>query len=370
MGNCSFQSDNHDPTVNRTQNTLSKSMFQYLYPIGKGGFGKVWRVQFRTSHQIYAMKEMLKTRVVSKRSVSSVLNERKLLSLLKHPFIVNMLYAFQDHENLYLVMDLMPGGDLRFHVGRRKRFTEEETKFFVACLLTGLEYLHVNNVIHRDIKPENLVLDSRGYLRITDFGIARVLGGDNSQDTSGTPGYMAPEVMCRQNHGIAADYFAVGVLAYEFMMGRRPYTGQSRKEIKEQIIARQVQLKRADIPEGWSIEAADFVNKLLQRKPQNRLGFNGPSEVKNHAWLRGFQWQKLIEKKVDAPFKPEEMDNFDPRHLGDWNDREALEKSVEGMQDPTLQSMFAGYYFDVNSKCMLSMDQTLPLRANGGVPNS
>ena len=361
MGNCSFQGDTLDPTIQRPAPVLCRQLFVYLYPIGKGGFGKVWRVQLRSNQQIFAMKEMLKTRVVAKRSVASVLNERKLLSLLKHPFIVNMQYAFQDLQNLCLVMDLMPGGDLRFHIGRRKKFTEEETKFFVACLLTALEYLHVNSAIHRDVKPENLVLDNRGYVRLTDFGIARVLGPDNGQDSSGTPGYMAPEVMCRQNHGVAADYFAVGVLAYEFMIGRRPYVGHNRKEIKEHIVAKQVQLKRSDIPEGWSMEAADFINKLLQRKPENRLGFNGPQEAKNHAWLRGFPWQRLMEKKLEAPFKPEDCDNFDPRHLGDWNDKEELEKSTGSQQDPAFQSLFSGYLFDPSSKS-LATDQTLPLR--------
>jgi protein kinase A len=144
-----------------------------------------------------------------------------------------------------------------------KRFNEEQTKFFTACIVAGLEYVHINGIIHRDIKPENLVLDSRGYVRITDFGISRIINFDNAKDTSGTPGYMAPEVMCRQNHGIAVDYFALGVIVYEFMTGRRPYIGRSRKDIRDSILAKQVQLKRQDIPEGWSLEAADFCNKLL-----------------------------------------------------------------------------------------------------------
>jgi serine/threonine kinase 32 len=130
-------------------------------------------------------------------------------------------------------MDMMTGGDLRHHLGKMKRFTESQTKFFAACITVGLEYVHVNDIIHRDIKPENLVLDSRGYVRITDFGVARILVPENSSDTSGTPGYMAPEVMCRHNHGIEVDYFALGVIIYEFMTGRRPYLGKSRKEIRE-----------------------------------------------------------------------------------------------------------------------------------------
>jgi len=124
-----------------------------------------------------------------------VLNERNLLSKLQHEFIVNIKYAFQDRENLYLVMDLLGGGDLRYHICRHRRFSEEQTKFFAACIIHGLEYLHNNSIIHRDIKPENLVFDDQGYLRITDFGIARVWNPENKKDTSGTPGYMAPEVM-------------------------------------------------------------------------------------------------------------------------------------------------------------------------------
>lgn len=135
-------------------------------------------------------------------------------------------------------------------------------EFFLACVLVTLEYMHKNNVLHRDIKPENLVFDSHGYLKITDFGVARVLKTDNSQETSGTPGYMAPEVMCRQNHGYGVDHYAVGVMGFELMMGRRPYNGKSRKEIREEVLAKQVQIKKNDIPEGWSIEAADFINRV------------------------------------------------------------------------------------------------------------
>lgn len=113
------------------------------------------------------------------------------------------------------------------------------------------------------MKPENLVLDEEGYLRLTDFGIAKFYQKENSSETSGTPGYMSPEVMCAQNHTIAVDYFALGVIAFEFMFGFRPYTGKSRKEIKDKILAKQVQIRKNEIPEGWSIEAADFINRVL-----------------------------------------------------------------------------------------------------------
>jgi protein kinase A len=174
---------------------------------------------------------MSKVKILDKKSERSIRYEKHLLSNMQHPFIINMHYAFQDYENLYLVMDLLTGGDLRYHISKHRKFTEEQTSnlqylllnhlgFFVACIVLGLEYIHNHNIIHRDIKPENLVLEDNGYLRITDFGVAKLYQKENSTETSGTPGYMAPEVMCGHNHSIAVDYFALGVIAYEFMNGR------------------------------------------------------------------------------------------------------------------------------------------------------
>jgi serine/threonine protein kinase len=174
-----------------------------------------------------------------------------------------MFYAFSDYENLYLVTDLVTGGDLRYHLNQRKTFTEQEAKFLIACILVGLEYMHNNGVIHRDIKPENLLMDELGYVHITDMGISKMWSPDNANDTSGTPGYMAPEVMCRQNHGVAVDYFALGVVCYELMFGKRPYGGKTRKDIRDSIIKCQINLRKSDVPEGWTMEAADFINKTL-----------------------------------------------------------------------------------------------------------
>ena len=303
----------------------------------------MWKVVMKRNKEQYAMKEMLKARIISKRSVHSVMNERRLLAMIKHPFIVNMKFAFQCRENLYLVMDLMPGGDLRYHLGKQRRFSESQTRFFIVCLICALEYLHTNNVIHRDIKPENLVLDEKGYLRLTDFGIARVLQQENGHETSGTPGYMAPEVICRQNHTIAADYFALGVIMYEFMLGRRPYTGKNRKEIRDAILARQVQVKTLDVPEDWTEEAVDFTNKLLQRKPKNRIGYNGPEEVKSHPWLKDIDWPKYLQKGINVPYIPKSQDNFDVSQVSiDWKDE--LEKV--NLSDPATQNLFIGYFYD------------------------
>ena len=157
------------------------------------------------------------------------------------------------------------------------------------------------------------MLDNKGYVRITDFGISKLYSSRNSNETSGTPGYMSPEVMKCQNHTAAVDFFALGVMGYEFMLGKRPYIGKSRKEIKEQMLSRQASIKLCSIPDGWSEESADFINKLLMRKPEERLGFRGVQELKEHPWLKYFPWSELLAKSIEAPFVPERKDNFDKK---------------------------------------------------------
>ena len=258
---------------------------------------------------------MSKMKIIDRNSEVSIMSEKSLLSQLNHPFLVNMYFTFQDLSNLYLVMDLLTGGDLRYHIGKRKIFTEIETKFFISNILLSLEYIHSKNIIHRDIKPENLVLDSNGYVRLTDFGIAKINEKDNSSETSGTPGYMAPEVILVQNHSFVSDFFALGVIGYEFMLGYRPYLGRSRKEIKELIIYKQAKLHKDEIPYSWSLDSMDFINKLLIRKPMRRLGYNGVSEIKKHRWLSGINWNSLYKKELKAPFVPNpNRENFDKNH--------------------------------------------------------
>ena len=342
-------------------NEIRRSHFSYQMVIGKGGFGKVWICEHRQSKKYYALKEMSKAKIISKRSVQSVLNERAQLTQYQHNFIVNMKYAFQDRQNQYLVMDLLTGGDLRFHICFFRRFSEEQTKFFCACIVQGLEFTHTHSILHRDIKPENLVFEESGYLRITDFGIARKWNPENAKETSGTPGYMAPEVMCRQNHGMEVDYFALGVICYECMLGKRPYLGRSRKEIRDQILAKQIQIKIDDIPKGWSIEAADFINRQIQRKPAKRQGSNGPAEIKAHPWLKTYPWDKLQKKEIEPPFKPNTKNVFDyAKHLSE-EDSEPDDEVNNNMllRRKSVQDQFDGYFHETKYRKPQSSRQTI-----------
>lgn len=151
----------------------NKSAFGLELVVGKGCFGKVGRVRHKKSGQLFAIKELKKASIINRKSVEAILNELKLLTRLSHPFLVNAYYAFQDNQSLYLALDYLNGGDLRYHITKHRRFPEEQAKFFMGCILLGLKYLHSQKVIHRDLKPENLVFDCRGYLRITDLGISK-----------------------------------------------------------------------------------------------------------------------------------------------------------------------------------------------------
>ncbi|CAD8052323.1 unnamed protein product [Paramecium primaurelia] len=323
--------------------TISRLAFRFIYVIGKGGFGKVWRVEMKQTKKEFALKEMIKAKIISKRSVNSVMNEKFLLEHLRHPFIVNMHFAFQDKENLYLVLDLLRGGDLRFHIGKLKRFTEDQAKFFACCMLLALQYLHSNGIIHRDLKPENLVFDKDGFLHLTDLGVARLDKDSIANDTSGTPGYMAPEVMCRMEHSYPVDYYALGVILYEILIGKRPYNGKNRQEIREQILAKQVSIKEGT--SNISSKAIDFINRLLIRKPQQRLGFGGIEEIIHHSWLKGVQWAKLLNKEMKSLYIPGSIDGNSDFQNQISADSEIEEDCQSLLRRKSVQSLFDGYKF-------------------------
>ena len=308
----------------------------------------MWKVSYKTTGKIYAIKEMSKAKIIDKKSVDSVLGEKNLLSQLHHSFIVNMVYSFQDLDYLYLVMDLLPGGNLRYHICLKRCFNEKQNKFLIGCILVGLQYIHSQCILHRDIKPENLVFDSNGYLRITDFGIAKKYVVNNKKDTSGTVGYLAPEILCNQNHTYSIDYYAVGIIAYELAYGHRPYIGRTKHEVKQLILTQQAHIDYDELPNGYQDEAADFINLLIQRKPKNRLGRNSISEVINHPWLSGFDWEGLKEKNLRAYYIPKEGDNFDKKYCLQNNKlgTETQERYKEITLDPNYNAIFKKFDCD------------------------
>ena len=253
------------------------------------------------------MKELSKCKLIDQKCYEDIIYEQQLTSRIDHPFIASLDFSFQNKDYLYMIHDLMSGGDLRYWYIQKKIFNEKECKFIVSCIILALEYLHHNKIIHRDLKPENILYDKNGYIHIADFGIAKQLDNEPEEKiihVSGSPGYMAPETIFKEKHSYVSDFFSLGVVCYEMMLKKRPYIGKNRQEIKEKMSKEQVQIKQNQIPKGWSHEIADFINKLLIKNPENRLGYKGISELKFHPWLRYYDWKLIYLKKEKAPFIP------------------------------------------------------------------
>ena len=324
---------------------VTRNSFDFLYLIGRGGFSKVWKVKWKKTGAIFALKEMSKPRIIDKKCESTILFERDLLSKMNHPFIVNMHFSFQDINSLYLVMDLITGKDLRYHLANEKKFSSEISKFFLACTILGLEYIHYNKILHRDIKPDNLVLDKNGYVKITDFGISREMGKLEKGESSGTPGYMAPEVMCGKAHSIDSDYYCLGMMAYEFMKGVRPFMCKSNAELKKKAMEKDFNINKLELPEGWGVEAGDFINRLIKRKQNERLGHGGDNEVKNHLWFKGFRWDKLYRMELKSPFIPKEEDDHNDKIFIPPIDNEVMKRYKKIMNSKEYKVVFKNFLF-------------------------
>ena len=298
-----------------TSRKISRSNFEFMNIIGRGGFGKVWKVKFIPTQKVYSMKEMLKAKILDMKNEQNIIHEREVLSKLpSSPFISNLFFSFQDFKFLYLVLDYLPGGDLRYHLIKREiSFTEPKIKFLVACIVSALEHIHSHKVIHRDVKPENLVFDQEGYLRLTDFGISKVSKG-NCMEVSGTPGYMAPEVLNELSHNQVADFYSLGVIAYELFNNRRPLEGNNKETIKNLVNKKTLKIR---FEKNCSFEAFDFIKGLMNSNPKKRLGAHGINEIKKHPWFKGFDWVSLQQKKMPSPFEgicKDENDEKDRKH--------------------------------------------------------
>ena len=300
------------------------------------------------------MKQLSKCKIIEQKCYEDIIYEQELCSRIEHPFIASLVFSFQDKEYLYMVNDLMSGGDLRYWYIQKKIFTEKECKFIVACIILALEYLHTNKIIHRDLKPENILFDKNGYIHITDFGIAKQLENEPEEQVihvSGSPGYMSPEAMFKEKHSYVSDFFSLGVICYEMMMKKRPYIGKNRQEIKEKMSKEQIQLKNNEIPKGWSSEFVDFINKLLIKNPENRLGYKGISELKSHPWLRYYDWKMLYLKKEKAPFIPPKKVVCSEENVVENRKDSNAKKFLKTKQSELYQKAFSNYkYFNKYSK--------------------
>ncbi|XP_047940245.1 probable serine/threonine protein kinase IRE [Salvia hispanica] len=309
-----------------TKDRTSIEDFEIIKPISRGAFGRVFLARKRATGDLFAIKVLKKADMIRKNAVESILAERDILISVRNPFVVRFFYSFTCRENLYLVMEYLNGGDL-FSLLRNLGCLEEDiARVYIAEVVLALEYLHSLNVIHRDLKPDNLLIGPDGHIKLTDFGLSKVglinstedlsgpsafLGDDKPKNAAhssqkreqrkkhsvvGTPDYLAPEILLGMGHGATADWWSVGVILFELLVGLPPFNAEHPQQIFNNIINRDITWPK--VPEELSFEAYDLLNKLLIENPVQRLGSTGAAEVKRHSFFKDINWGTLARQKA------------------------------------------------------------------------
>jgi hypothetical protein len=299
------------PSPSKPKRKINLDSFHIIKVIGKGSFGKVFLVREKSTNIPYALKVLKKEYIIKKNQVEHTLTERSVLGLIHHPFIVGLNMAFQTSDKLFFVLDYCSGGELFFHLGKIGRFSEERAKFYAAQIILALEYVHSLDIIYRDLKPENVLLDASGNVRLTDFGLSKEGVSNHSTGAfsfCGTPEYIAPEVLLRQGHGRAVDWWSLGALLYEMISGLPPFYSRNRETMFEKIM-------KADLafPPFMSETAKDLLSKFLIRDPKLRLGSGERDaiEVKEHTFFKDIDWDGLYHGRVVAPWTPAVVGSVD-----------------------------------------------------------
>ncbi|XP_043283406.1 ribosomal protein S6 kinase beta-1-like [Venturia canescens] len=296
-----------EQNVNRGRERAGPEDFELCKVIGKGGYGKVFQVRKVTGNDagtIFAMKVLRKASIIrNQKDTAHTKAERNILEAVKHPFIVDLMYAFQTGGKLYLILEYMCGGELFRHLNDEGIFLEETACFYLSEIILALQHLHLQGIIYRDLKPENILLDAEGHIKLTDFGLCKehIQEGSVTHTFCGTIEYMAPEILTRSGHGKAVDWWSLGTLMYDMLTGSPPFTSNNRKRTIEKIL-----MCKLNLPPYLTSDARDLIRKLLKRQVAQRLGSasSDAEQIKNHAFFKHINWQDVISRKLEPPFKP------------------------------------------------------------------
>ncbi|KAJ1970207.1 Serine/threonine-protein kinase Sgk2 [Dimargaris xerosporica] len=326
---------------------VSLDDFCLLKVIGKGSYGKVMLARHKHSAKVYAIKVISKRQLRGRPDeIARVMSERTVLERsINHPFLVGLQYAFQTEEKLYFCIDYVNGGELFFHLQRDQRFNETRARFYVAEITLALAYLHDRGIVYRDLKPENCLLDSQGHIRLVDFGLAKDMSQAVDAKTStfcGTPQYLAPEVLLQQSYGKVVDWYCLGAVLYEMLVGLPPYYSPDNHVMFNRILHSSL-----SFPSFVSSVARDFIRKLLARNPDQRLGSTvtrqsssstnsghrsghvwGAAAVQAHPFFHGLDWDKLYRKEIPPPYNPDVAGIFDLKNIDPEFSAEPIPQSL------------------------------------------
>ncbi|KAF1840081.1 Pkinase-domain-containing protein [Cucurbitaria berberidis CBS 394.84] len=319
--------DPEKKVVGHSSKVLRQEDFELIKTLGTGTFARVWLVRLQDAkngdeNKVFALKILRKVDVIRLKQVEHVRNERNILAQVAgHPFITTMVASFQSLDSLYMVLDYCPGGEVFSYLRRARRFNEPTSQFYAAEIVLILEFLHEREgVAYRDLKPENILIDAQGHLKLVDFGFAKKVENRETYTLCGTPEYLAPEVIRNTGHGTAVDWWAFGILVYEFLVGQPPFWDQNPMKIYEQIVEGRVRY-----PSAMSSDARDLISGLCTVDTSKRLGnISGRSQrVKDHPWFKNIDWDKLYNREVDGPIVPHLRGPADTRNFDEYEPESA-----------------------------------------------
>ena len=318
------ENDNEDADANSIIVRLKYDDFIPLKLLGRGSFGQVILARLKINDKLYAMKILDKSQLKLRHQEIHTQTERNLMVKIKCPFIVNIKSAFQDEKYLYIVSDFMQGGDMYFHMHEQKKFEFDLTQFYISELVLALEYLHKNNMVYRDLKPENILLDSKGHIKITDFGLSKMFNSSKEKAFTicGTIQYLAPEMFTNKGYDKMVDWWALGCLIYEMLVGQLPFPIKRGAKINLDIFKNKIKF-----PRYLNEDARDLISQLLIIDPKKRLGSGkgGVDKIKKHPFFEEINWDDIWNKKIIPPFEPDLEDELDLKYFDSQFTSEPLE---------------------------------------------
>uniref|UniRef100_A0A667YUC8 cGMP-dependent protein kinase n=1 Tax=Myripristis murdjan TaxID=586833 RepID=A0A667YUC8_9TELE len=278
---------------------------EVITTLGVGGFGRVELVKVKGEDITFALKVIKKKHIVDNRQEEHIHSERKILAEARSPFIVKLYRTFKDNKYVYMLLEACLGGEIWSLLRDRGSFDEPTAKFCVGCVTEAFDYLHRKGVIYRDLKPENLMLDTEGYIKLVDFGFAKKIRcGQRTWTFCGTPEYVAPEIILNKGHNFSVDFWSLGILVFELLIGSPPFSGSDQMMTYTFILKG---IEKMDFPKKITKRPEDLIRKLCRRNPSERLGNlkNGITDIKKHRWFTGFNWEGLKARTLSSPLKRE-----------------------------------------------------------------
>ena len=297
-----------------TNKKISYLDFEPLKLIGTGSLGRVILVRYNYNNNIYAMKELSKAKIKLNKQEEHSKAERDLMVKLNSPFTVNIKFAFQDESKLYIVSEFLQGGDMFYHIHHSTiHLTEETVKFYIIEIILGIEFLHSNNVIYRDLKPENILMDSEGHIKLSDFGLSKLLENpkDKAYTLCGTLQYLAPEIIKNKGYDKSVDWWSLGCVYYEMLTGKVPF------KVKANLINQNIFEEKINFEEISNPILVNLISQLLSVNPKKRLGYGeyDAKKIKEHQYFNDVDWNKYLNKEIEPPFLPKLEGELDVRYF-------------------------------------------------------